>query len=179
MIEFDFDDTIDFPALPVEAPKPRPIPPHRSPKSSTKSASSSITMREIHAVRSEIQAKFDNDMKQFKQDITDRLETEIATSVKNSVAIALEGINATMNKMLSANNSIVYNNMKSEREIITNATAAAVAKRVDIAVTDAVARALASHIRSSSASPARKKDKRSNPEESTHDAVMANSEVEK
>jgi hypothetical protein len=99
--------------------------------------------------------------------------------VKNSVAIALEGINATMNKMLSANNSIVYDNMKSERDIITNATAAAVAKRVDIAVTDVIARALASLTRSSSASPARKKDKRSTPDESSHEAVMENSKVEK
>jgi hypothetical protein len=48
--------------------------------------------------------------------------------VKNSVATALEGINATMDKLLSANNTIVYDNTKSECEIITNATAAAVAK---------------------------------------------------
>jgi myo-inositol-1-phosphate synthase len=136
-------------------------------------------MSEINAVRSEIQSKFDNDMKQFKKDITDRLEAEIATAVKNSVATALEGINATMNKILSANNTIVYDNMKSEREIITNATAAAVAKRVDIAVTDAVARALASHTRSSSASPTRKKEKRSNHPEPHPDAVMENSDVVK
>jgi hypothetical protein len=159
MIEFDFDNTVDFPALPVEPPQPRPIQPHRPPQSSANSASSSITMSEINAVRSEIQSKFDDGMKQFKQDITARLETEIATAVQNSVAIALEGINATMNKMLSANNTIVYDNMKSEREIITNATAAVVAKHSDIAVTDDVARALASHTRSSSASPTRKKEK--------------------
>jgi hypothetical protein len=41
-------------------------------------------------------------MIQFKKEITDRLETEIATAVKNSVAIALEGINPTMNQILSA-----------------------------------------------------------------------------
>jgi hypothetical protein len=179
MIEFDFEDTIDFPALPVEAPKPRPLQPHRSPQSSAKSASSSITRSDINAVRSEIQSKFDNDMKQFKKDSIDHIETEIATAVKNSVATALEGINATMNKMLSANNSIVYDNMKSERDIITNPTADAVAKRVDIAVTDAVTRALASHTRSSSASPTCKKEKRSNPTETNPDAVMENSKVVK
>jgi hypothetical protein len=113
-------------------------------------------MREINAVRSEIQSKFDNDMKQFKKDITDRLESEIAMAVKNSVAIALEGISAMMNQILSANNTIVYDNKKSEREIIMNATA--VAKKVDIAVTAAVSRALAVHAQSSAASPARKKD---------------------
>jgi methyl coenzyme M reductase beta subunit len=138
-------------------------------------------MSKINAVRSEIQSKFYNDMKQLKKkDIIDRLETEIATAVKNSVATALEGIDATMNKMLSANNSIVYDNMKSEREIITNATAVAVAKRVDItADTDTVARALASHTRSSSASPTRKKEKRSNPDKTNPDAVMENSKVAK
>jgi hypothetical protein len=136
-------------------------------------------MSEINAVRSEIQSKFDNDMKQFKKDITDRLESEIASAVKDSVATALEGINATMNKMLSDNNSIVYDNMKSERDIITNATAAALAERVDIAVTDAVARALASHTRPSYASPTQKKEKRSNPNENNPDAVMEYSAVDK
>jgi hypothetical protein len=34
-----------------------------------------------------------------------------------------------MKQILSANNTIVYDNMKSEREIITNATAVAVAKK--------------------------------------------------
>jgi hypothetical protein len=77
-----------------------------------------------------------------------------------------------MNKLLSENNSIVYDTMKSERDIITNATAAAVAERVDIAVTDAVARALASHTRPSYVSPTRKKEKRSNPTENNPDAVM-------
>jgi hypothetical protein len=107
MIEFDFDVEVVFPALPAVAATPRRSQTIQSPTPSSKSASSSITMSEINAVRSEIQSKFDNDMKQFKKDITDRLESEIATAVKNSVAIALEGINATMNQILSANNMIV------------------------------------------------------------------------
>jgi hypothetical protein len=127
-------------------------------------------MSGINAVRSEIQTKFENDMIQFKKEISNRLESEIATAVKNSVAIALEGIIATMNQILSANNTIVYDNMKSEREIITNATAVAVAKKVDIAVSAAVARALAAHAKSSAASPARKKRSSTN-----DDAVMENS----
>jgi hypothetical protein len=162
MIEFDFDDAMVFPALPAVVPMLRPTQHHRSPTPSTKSASSSITMSEIIAACSEMQSKFDNDMRAFKKDTTARLETEIATAVKSSVATALEGINATMNQLLSANNTIVYNNMKSEREIITNATAAAVAKKVDIAVTDAVARALATHTAAAATSLARnrKKEKR-------------------
>jgi hypothetical protein len=172
MIEFDFDDALVFPSLPVDTPQPRVLQPHRSPSPSTKSASSSITMSEINTVCFEIQTKFDNDMKQFKKDITDRLKVEIATAVKNSVATALEGINATMDKMLSANNTIVYDNMKSEREIITNATATAVAKQVDIPVSEAVARALVSHAESSSASPTHKK-------RTKDDAVMENSNTEK
>jgi hypothetical protein len=67
MIEFDFDDDLVFPALPIVAAKPRPPQLYRSPAPSTKSASSSITMSEINAVRSEIQAKFENDMIQFKK----------------------------------------------------------------------------------------------------------------
>jgi hypothetical protein len=175
MIEFDFDDAIAFPALPPGVPTLRPTQNHRSPTPSTKSASSSITMSEIIAARSEMQSKFDNDMKALKKDITARLESEIAAAVKSSVAIALKGINATMNQLLSANNTIVYNNMKSEREIITNATAAAVAQKVDIAVTDAVARALATHAAASATSPARnrKREKRSPPQD---DGVMEYSE---
>jgi hypothetical protein len=99
-------------------------------------------MSKINAVRSEMQTKFDNDMIAFKKEITERLEAEIATAVQNCVKIALEGINATMNQILSANSTIVYDNMKSEREIISNATAAAVARKVHIAVTSAVARAM-------------------------------------
>jgi hypothetical protein len=113
MIEFDFDDDLVFPALPIVVAKPRPPQQYRSPTPSTKSASSSITMSEIKAVRSEIQTKFENDMIQFKKEISERLESEISAAVKNSVAIALEGINATMNQILSANNTNVYNNMKS------------------------------------------------------------------
>jgi hypothetical protein len=124
-------------------------------------------MSKINAVRSEMQSKFGTDLQQFKKDITHCLETEIATAVKTSVATALEGIHAIMNQMLSANNKIIYDNMKSERVIITNATAVAVAKRVDIGVTEAVARALASHAESNPVSPTRKK--RSTPYD---DAVM-------
>jgi hypothetical protein len=178
MIEFDFDAAIVFPALPAAVPAPRQSN-YRSPTPSTKSASSSITMSEIIAARSEMQSKFDNDMKQFKQEITERLESEIAAAVTASVATALVGINATMNQILSANNTIVYDNMKSEREIITNATAVAIAKKVDLTVTDAVARALAMHVASTTASTAesparyRKDGKRPN---INNDAVMDNIE---
>jgi hypothetical protein len=135
-------------------------------------------MSEINAARSEIQTKFDHDMIAFKTEITERLEAEIATAVQNSVKIALEGINATMNQILSANNTIVYYNMKSEREIITNDTAVAVAKKVDIAVSSAVARALAAHAASTAVSPARTR-KEAKRLCSNNDAVMENSEGEK
>jgi hypothetical protein len=126
-------------------------------------------MSEINAVRSESQTKFESDMIQFKKEISARLDSEIAAAVTISVATALEGINATMNQILSANNTIVYDNMKSEKEIITNATAVAIAKKVDIAVSTAVARALATHAKSSTASPVRKKRSPNN------DAVTENS----
>jgi hypothetical protein len=178
MIEFDFDDAASFPALPAVVPTTRPSN-YRSPTPSSKSASSSITMSEIVAARSEMQAKFDNDMKQFKQDITERLESEIAAAVAASVSTALAGINTTMNKLLSDNNTIVYDNMKSERDIITDATAQVVAEKVDFAVNAAVARAIASHMPSpattAAESPARyhKNAKRPN---TNNDAVMENSE---
>jgi hypothetical protein len=83
-----------------------------------------------------------------------------------------------MNQMLSANNTIVYDNMKSEREIITTATALAVAQKVDIAVSSAVARALTAHAVSTAASPVQawKEAKRLC---SKNDAVMENSAMEK
>jgi rRNA-processing protein FCF1 len=59
-----------------------------------------------------------------------------------------------MNQVLRDNNKIVYENMKLERAIITEATAAAVATKVDAVVTQAVARAL-SKLRP--ATPQRKK----------------------
>jgi hypothetical protein len=128
-------------------------------------------MSEINAVRSEIQAKFVADLQQFKKDRTDRLEKDIAESVKSSVALALEGINAKMNTMLSANNTIVYDNMKSERALITEATASAVSLRVDLAVSTAVARALKLVTRSRSPSVARKKG--STPNNTDDDMVDA------
>jgi hypothetical protein len=77
-----------------------------------------------------------------------------------------------MNKLLSDNN------MKSERDIITDATAQAVAPKVDFAVNAAVARAIASHMSSpattAAESPAwyHKNAKRPN---INNDAVMENS----
>jgi hypothetical protein len=151
MIEFDFDDAVVFPALPPVDPILRPSR-YRSPTPSAKSASSSITMSEIIAARSEMESKFEEDMKQLKKNITARLESEIAAAVTASVVTALVDIHSTMNLMLSANNTIVYDNMKSEREIITNATTAAIAKKVDLAVAAAVSRAIALHA-SSNAEP--------------------------
>jgi hypothetical protein len=86
IIEFDFDDAMVFPALPAGVPTLRPTQHHRSLTPSTNSASSSITMSEIIAARSEMQSKLDNDMRAFKKDITANLESEIATAVKSSVA---------------------------------------------------------------------------------------------
>jgi hypothetical protein len=126
-------------------------------------------MSEINAVRSKIKTKFENDEIQYKKEIFDRLESEIATAVKNSIANALEWINATMDQILSANDTIVYDSIKSEREIITKATAVAVARKVDLAVSAAVARVLATRAKSSAVSPARKKRSPNN------DAVMENS----
>jgi hypothetical protein len=86
-----------------------------------------------------------------------------------------------MNLMLSANNTIVYDNMKSKREIITNATAAAIAKKVDLAVAAVVSRALALHA-SSNAKPAAESPARYRKEaqrqKTNNDAVMENSASE-
>jgi hypothetical protein len=72
--------------------------------------------------------------------------------------------------------------MKSEREIITNATAAAIAKKVDLAVSTAVTRALAMHAastaESAAGSPARYR-KDAQRQKTNNDAVMDNSESEK
>jgi hypothetical protein len=147
------------------------------PTLSPQSAAASITMSDILAVRSELQTKFETDMKQFKKDINARLEKEIATAVKESVATALAGINETVNKLLTANNTIVYDNMKAEREIITEATATAVSNHVDLPVTQAVARALDNLTKRSNipSSPFRKK--RSNT--TNEDAYMEVSETAK
>jgi hypothetical protein len=91
MLEFDFDDNLVFPALPAVAPPIR-HPNSRFPTPSTKSASTSITMSEMIAARSEMQAKFDKDMAKFKNDITQRLESEIAASVESSVGSHYHGI---------------------------------------------------------------------------------------
>jgi hypothetical protein len=177
MLEFGFDDDLVFPALPAVAPPIR-HPNSRSPITSTKSAPSSITMSEMIAARSEMQAKFDKDMTQFKNDITQRLESEIAAAVESSVATALVGIHATMNQILSANNIIIYDNMKSERDIVTTATASAIATKVDLAVTAAVTRALALHVASTAEttteSPARYR-KEAQRQKTNNDAVMHNS----
>jgi hypothetical protein len=169
-IEFDFNTDLDFLVIPTQAPTARALPSQPSP-ASNKSVSSSITMSEINAVRSEIQAKFDADLQQFKTDLTERLEKDIAESVKTSVALALEGINAKMNTMLSVNNTIVYDNMKSERALITEATASAVSLRVDLAVSTAVARALKLVTRSRS--PSRDRKKRSTPTKTDDEMVDA------
>jgi hypothetical protein len=126
-IEFDFDSAIDFPA-PLKATTP-PRASRTAPKFSTssmKSAASLITMSELNAVRAEMQKQYTLDLEQFKLDLTN---------------IALEGVNARMNTMLTENNAIIYANLKSERAIIIEATASAVATKVDAVVTDAVARA--------------------------------------
>jgi hypothetical protein len=99
--------------------------------------------------------------------------------VAASVSTALAGINTTMNKLLSDNNTIVYDNMKSKRDIITDATAKAVTDKVDFAVNAAVARAIASHMSSpattAAESPARYHKNAKRPH-INNDAVMENSE---
>jgi hypothetical protein len=142
-INFEFDADLDFPTLPVQFPRaPRPQTAAKSPGQSAKSASSSITMNELHIVRTELQVQFDTDLKQFKKDITARLESEIASAAKSSIATALAGINDTINTLLQANNTLVYENMRAERDVITEATATTVSLKVDAVVTAAVGRAL-------------------------------------
>jgi hypothetical protein len=143
-LTFDFNTDLDFPALPNQTAHPvvDPARAHRSPAQSTKSTSSSITMSEIHAVRSEMQAKFDADLKEFKSTMASKLENDIADAVKNSVATAMLGINAKLNELFQANNKIIYNNMQSERTVITDTMATAVSNKVDLAVNKAITRAL-------------------------------------
>jgi hypothetical protein len=116
---FDFDKDFDFPAL-SPLPNPAPAPPHTtSPHQSTKSALSSITMSEINVVRNELQAKFEQDLKEFKEKLITKMEQEIAETVKSSVKSALAGINAQINSSLQENNKIIYSNMQAKRSTIT------------------------------------------------------------
>ena len=118
-------------------------------------------MSEIHAVCSEMQAKFDEDLKQFKTKMVSKLEHDIAEAVKSSVATAMLGINAQLNDLFQANNQIIYTNMQSERTAITDTMATTVSSKVDLAVTQAVTRALTEFSAPGStpnpASPSRKK----------------------
>jgi hypothetical protein len=52
-----------------------------------------------------------------------KLENDIAAALKTSVASAMQGINAQLNDLFQANNKIVYRNMQSERETITDTMA--------------------------------------------------------
>ena len=97
-------------------------------------------MSELNVVRAEMQKQYNLELEQFKQELSTRMDQEVAKAVN----LALEGVNSRMNQMLTDNNAIIYRNLKSEREIITEATATAVATKVDAVVTDAVARALSS-----------------------------------
>jgi hypothetical protein len=99
-------------------------------------------MSEINAVRSEMQAKFESDLKSFKDKMIAKLKHDISETVKHSVATALEGINAEINDSLQANNVVVYRNMQTERAAITETMVTAVSTKVDVAVSQAVTRAL-------------------------------------
>jgi hypothetical protein len=63
---FDFDAELDFPTLPSPHPPKTKTRSPTSPNQSMKSVSSLITMSEINAVCSEMQAKFESDLKSFK-----------------------------------------------------------------------------------------------------------------
>jgi isopropylmalate/homocitrate/citramalate synthase len=107
-----------------------------------KSASSSITMSEFNAVRREMQAKFEAELKDFKDKLIAKLENDIADTVKSSVATAMDGINATINSSLHDNNKTVYANMQAERNAITDTMTAAVSKKMDLSIGITVTRAL-------------------------------------
>jgi hypothetical protein len=94
---FDFDAEIDFPTLPTPNPPTAKTSSPTSTNQSLKSSSSSITMSEINAVCSEMQAQFEADLKSFKDKMVAKLEHDIAETVKQSVATALEGINTQIN----------------------------------------------------------------------------------
>jgi hypothetical protein len=69
-------------------------------------------------------------------------EHDIAETVKQYVATALEGINAQINNSLQANNVIVYRNMQTKWATITETMVTAVSTKVDVAVSQAVTHAL-------------------------------------
>jgi hypothetical protein len=97
-------------------------------------------MSEIHAIRTEMQTKFDADLKLLKQKMIEKLENDIAEdTVQKSVATALAGINATIHSSLQANNVLVYTTMKAECTEITEAMVSAITSKVDIAVSTAIA----------------------------------------
>jgi hypothetical protein len=139
-LTFDFDDTSNFPGLPLKISASAPPRKTKSPTPSTKSASSSITMSEFDAVRREMQAKFESDLKEFKDKLIAKIEHDIADTVKSSVATAMEGMNATINTSLQDNNKIVYANMQAERTTITDTMTAAVSKKMDLSIGIAVTR---------------------------------------
>jgi hypothetical protein len=163
-LTFDFDDSSNFPGLPTKISASASSRKPKSPAHSTKSASLSITMSKFNVVRREMQAKFEADLKEFKEKLIVKLEHDIAgTAVKSSVATAMEGINATINTSLQDKNKFFYANMQSERNTITETMTTAVSKKMDLSIGIAVTRALTnfriSERRSSprNKSPARKK----------------------
>jgi hypothetical protein len=160
-LSFDFDKELDFPALSHLANPTPASRPSNSPHHSTKSASSSITMSELNVVRNEMQAKFEQDLKDFKEKLIAKMEREIAETVTSSVKSALAGINAQINSSLQENNKIIYSNMQAERSTVTKTMTNAVSSKVDIAVSTAVTRALekfaSSQRKTRSNSPFRKK----------------------
>jgi hypothetical protein len=87
-IELAFDTDLDFPSLPAPVTT-RPV--HHAPKSltqstktqSTKLASSSIMMSEMLAVHSELETKFEIDMKEFKKEMSARLENKLPHPSRN------------------------------------------------------------------------------------------------
>jgi hypothetical protein len=141
-LSFDSDKDFDFPAL---SPLPSPTPasrPSTAPRQSTKSASSSITMSEINVVRNEMQDKFEQDLKDFKEKLIAEMEQEIAETVMTSVKLALAGINAQIYSSLQENNKILYSNMQAERSTVTETMSNVMSSKVDLAVSTTVTRAL-------------------------------------
>jgi phosphodiesterase/alkaline phosphatase D-like protein len=126
-------------------------------------------MSEINVVRNEMQAKFEQDLKDFKEKLIAKMEREIAETVKTSVKSALAGINAQINSSLQENNKIIYSNMQAERTTVTETMSNAVSSKVDLAVSTAVTRALekfaSTQRQTRSKSPFRKKrSSKENPE---------------
>jgi hypothetical protein len=90
-LTFDFDDSSNFPGLPTKISASAHTTKPKSPTQSLKLSSSSITMSEFNAVRREMQAKFEADLKEFKEKLIAKLEHGIADTVKSSVATAMKG----------------------------------------------------------------------------------------